>query len=94
MGKAGGNTYGRCRLTTDCRTRRRCGCSRSRQRQIGSLGQIPDRMGMNHTTSHPCCPNKIPSSRSNSPSRRKSIITTASEQVAAEKKGKTAHVHY
>jgi hypothetical protein len=55
-GRVGGNTYGRYHLTTGCRTRRRCGCSQSRQRQIGNLGQSLDRMGTSRTTSHPCCP--------------------------------------
>jgi hypothetical protein len=65
-----GNTHGRYRLTTGCRTRHRCGCSQSRQRQIGSLGQSLGQMGTSCTTSHPCCPRRFPSSRSSSPSRR------------------------
>jgi hypothetical protein len=68
--QSGGNTYGRYRLTTGRRTRRHCGYSQSRQRQIGSLVQSLDRMGMSHMMSRPCCPSRIPSSRSSSLSRR------------------------
>jgi len=65
--------YGGYCLTTGCRTRRRCGCSQSRQRQIGSLAQSPDWMGMRRMMSHPCCLSKTPSSRSSNPSLCKSI---------------------
>ena len=77
--QSGENTYGRYRLKTGCRTRRRCGCSQSRKRQIGSLGRSPDRMGMMSMTSHPCYPSRILSSKSSSLSRRKSIPMTVSE---------------
>ena len=77
--QSGKNTYGRYRLKTGCRTRRRCGCSQSRKRQIGSPGRSLDRMGMMSMTSHPCCPSRILNSKSSSPSRRKSIPMTVSE---------------
>jgi len=87
-GQGGWNTYGRYRLMTGCRTRRRCGCSQSRQRQIGSLGQSPDRMGMRRMMSHPCYPSRTPSSRSSNPSRRKSIRRLRQNKWQQKRKGR------
>ena len=86
--QGGWDTYGRYRLTTGCRTRRRCGCSQSRQRQIGSLAQSPDRMGMRRMMSHLCCPSKTPSSRSSNPSLRKSIQRLRQNKWQQESKGR------
>ena len=92
-GQRGRTTHGSYRLRTGCRTRRRCGCSPNSWRQIGSLGQTLDRMGMRRTMLHSCCPSRYLSSKSSNPSRHRSFPTTASEPPKKGKK-KIAHVRY
>ena len=75
-GWRGRNTHGMHHWVPGCRTRRRCGCSQSSYRQIGTRGQSLGRTGMRRMMSHLCCPRRFPSSSCSNQSHRRSIPTT------------------